>query len=279
MLFRLIKVFYDKFEEAALWGKDLFQHLDDIYKNKAQYSVVFVSKFYATKLWTNHELKSLQDRALNEIGREYILPAIFDDTEVPGIRSTTGFVDLRKKSPEQLAQLILKKLETKLTETKEIQSNFNIPMPRVKKKFTDLEKKEFLNESFLYLKEYFKAALTQLAGKHNFIKHEIEEINKNKILCSVYYYGEVNNICKIWVGGLFNKKDCISYYENTNEINPDNDSVSNDGLNIEDDGDILFFNSWGSAFEFTRFGLNPHKLTKETLAQYLWSKFTRNLEQ
>jgi hypothetical protein len=38
-----IKVFYDKFEEAELWGKDLFRHLNDVYGKKALVTVIFAS--------------------------------------------------------------------------------------------------------------------------------------------------------------------------------------------------------------------------------------------
>jgi hypothetical protein len=41
---------------------------------------------------------------------EYILLGRFDDTDIPGIRSTTGYIDLRKKSPEEFAAIILRKL-------------------------------------------------------------------------------------------------------------------------------------------------------------------------
>ncbi len=41
---------------------------------------------------------------------EYILPARFDETEIPGLRKTIGYVDLRRKSPGVLAVLILQKL-------------------------------------------------------------------------------------------------------------------------------------------------------------------------
>ena len=47
---RGIKVFYDKCETGDLWGKDLYQHLNNIYKNKAEYCVVFISKYYKEKL-------------------------------------------------------------------------------------------------------------------------------------------------------------------------------------------------------------------------------------
>lgn len=105
-----IKFFYDQFEEASLWGKDLYDHLDQVYRSKAQYSVLFLSKNYAAKVWTNHERKSAQTRAFKE-QEEYILPARFDDTEIPGISSKIFYIDLRGKTPEQLVDLIIQKLD------------------------------------------------------------------------------------------------------------------------------------------------------------------------
>lgn len=31
-----VDVFYDKFEEVDLWGKDLYTHLSDVYQNRAE---------------------------------------------------------------------------------------------------------------------------------------------------------------------------------------------------------------------------------------------------
>jgi len=106
---RGIRVFYDKHEEATLWGKDLYEHLDYIYRKAARFSVLFVSRYYAAKVWANHERRSMQERALLE-NEEYILPARFDSTEVPGLRGTVGYVSLKSRSPKQLAALIDKKL-------------------------------------------------------------------------------------------------------------------------------------------------------------------------
>ena len=36
--------FYDEYEQADLWGKNLYVHLSSIYKDKARYCVVFLSK-------------------------------------------------------------------------------------------------------------------------------------------------------------------------------------------------------------------------------------------
>ena len=106
---RGVSVFYDKYEQADLWGKDLYVHLTEVYKTKAQYTLMFISRHYKDKVWTNHERRAAQSRALEE-SHECILPARFDDTEIPGILPTVGYIDLRRNSPVQIAILILQKL-------------------------------------------------------------------------------------------------------------------------------------------------------------------------
>lgn len=105
-----IHVFFDEYETVNLWGKDLYQHLAEVYRS-AKYCVVFISKAYADKVWTRHELKSAQARAY-QAQHEYILPARFDDTQLPGVLSTTMYLDLREISPEALGRLIVEKLRS-----------------------------------------------------------------------------------------------------------------------------------------------------------------------
>jgi hypothetical protein len=104
-----ISVFYDGFETAKLWGKNLIEHLADIYQN-SRYVVMFISKEYVEKAWTKHERQHAQDRALYA-QEEYILPARFDDTPVPGMTTTVAFQDLRHTTPQQLVDLIRTKLQ------------------------------------------------------------------------------------------------------------------------------------------------------------------------
>lgn len=106
---RGVRVFYDKHEQASLWGKDLYSHLDYVYRSAARFCVIFVSSHYAAKVWSNHERISAQARALTE-SSEYILPARFDSTDIPGLRPSIGYVDLTQLAPRELAQLICDKL-------------------------------------------------------------------------------------------------------------------------------------------------------------------------
>lgn len=105
-----ISVFYDRAEEASLWGKDLYVYLDDIYRNRSRLCVLFISQHYKEKRWTNHELRSAFSRALNDFGQEYILPARFDQTELRGLQPTIGYIDLTKRTPNDLGLLIAQKL-------------------------------------------------------------------------------------------------------------------------------------------------------------------------
>lgn len=104
-----VTVFYDMYEQADLWGKNLYDYLADIYRNKARYCLLLISKHYAAKVWTNHERQAAQARAFED-NKEYILPVRLDDTEIPGLHPTIGYVDLRQVSTDQLVELVLRKL-------------------------------------------------------------------------------------------------------------------------------------------------------------------------
>jgi len=41
-----VSVFYDTFQRAELWGKNLVDHLAEIYQKRSRYVVMFISKPY-----------------------------------------------------------------------------------------------------------------------------------------------------------------------------------------------------------------------------------------
>lgn len=106
-----LEVFYDQDEDIApkLWGHDLGEYFDYIYRRGSRYCLMFISSDYAEKVWTRHERRSALARVLEE-GSDYLLPARFDDTELPGLRSTTAYVDLRQIAPATLVDFVLQKL-------------------------------------------------------------------------------------------------------------------------------------------------------------------------
>ena len=104
-----IRVFYDYYEKSNLWGKDLYVHLDNVYRHKSKFCVLFLSVNYKQKVWTDHERKSAQARAFKE-NDEYILPVKLDDTEIDGIRPTLGYLDGREESPKSIVEAIKEKI-------------------------------------------------------------------------------------------------------------------------------------------------------------------------
>jgi hypothetical protein len=101
-------VFYDADEQADLWGKNLAEHFEYVYRVASRACVMFISKEYAEKPWTKHERRSALSRALEE--DEYVLPARFDDTELPGLAPTIGYIDLAEFAPATLVELLAEKL-------------------------------------------------------------------------------------------------------------------------------------------------------------------------
>ena len=108
---RGVRCFYDADEQIDLWGKYLAEELPAIYAERAAavVVVVFVSAEYAARDWTRLERRAALNRAVQE-RREYVLPARFDDTPLPGLLSDLVAIDLRGRSPQQFAAMIADKL-------------------------------------------------------------------------------------------------------------------------------------------------------------------------
>jgi hypothetical protein len=60
-------------------------------------------------VWTSHERSSAQARTLEQKG-PYLLPVRLDDTEVPGLRPSTSYLDGSVRSPQEIASIFLQKI-------------------------------------------------------------------------------------------------------------------------------------------------------------------------
>ncbi len=105
------EVFYDNFYPEQLWGKNLIDLFDQIYRKQSRYCVIFVSNEYNDRIWTNHERKSAQARAIKEKGDEYILPIKVDEAELTGMPPTVGYLPIAL-GIKKIAELLVKKLST-----------------------------------------------------------------------------------------------------------------------------------------------------------------------
>ncbi|WP_291157195.1 toll/interleukin-1 receptor domain-containing protein [Gemmatimonas sp. UBA7669] len=111
-----VDVFYDRYEQTNLWGKDLAEHFGHVYGQDASFVVMFSSRHYAAKAWPNHEKSHALATHLKGVGGR-MLPVRFDDTDIPGVPGTIGYLDLRVLTPEQLAELVRQKIDADAPDT------------------------------------------------------------------------------------------------------------------------------------------------------------------
>jgi hypothetical protein len=104
-------VFYDNFYPEHLWGKNLTAFLDEVYRKKARFCVILISNEYKNRIWTNHEFRSAQARAVELKGEEYILPIKVDDVDLEGLPPNVAYLPIAV-GIEQIADLLIKKLRS-----------------------------------------------------------------------------------------------------------------------------------------------------------------------
>lgn len=104
-----LKVYYYNDQQAGLLGKNLYKHLDNVFRKKSRYCAIFISKHYERKYWTQYELRAALSRALTE-NREYILPVRIDDTKIQGIEDSVVYFPADKKDCKELAAAIVQKV-------------------------------------------------------------------------------------------------------------------------------------------------------------------------
>src|SRR5215831_14728880 len=89
---RGVRCFYDADKQVRLWGTHLGEELPLIYARESAAVVVFISSDYAGRDWTRLERRAAFSRAVFEAG-VYVLPARFDDSELPGLLPDLVAVD------------------------------------------------------------------------------------------------------------------------------------------------------------------------------------------
>ncbi len=104
-------VFYDFDEQHHLWGKNLREKLKDVYTNEAQFMVIFLSQEYPEKDWPSFEFE-IGKEARSKRTNDYLLALRIDDVHVVGLSTDVGYLDLRQRSIDEVANILIKKIES-----------------------------------------------------------------------------------------------------------------------------------------------------------------------
>jgi hypothetical protein len=149
-----------------------------------------------------------------------------------------------------------------------------VPLPKIKKKFTQRDRDLFLRNSFTVIKQFFGSGLEELKDRDPEVDIDLAEVTKFKFNSTIYLKGEVAARCKIWIGGM-SASDSIAYLEGQSRM--DSDNSFNDMLSVADDEQALGLKPSGMWFEATKY-TRDELLTAEEAAEYLWLRFTKAME-
>ena len=104
------KVFYDKYYEAELARPNLDVYLQSIYHKDSELIVIFLCADYENKEWCGLEWRAIRD-LIKKRRDEDVMPLRLDDTTISGLFSIDGYVDVRDRQPEEVADLICQRLK------------------------------------------------------------------------------------------------------------------------------------------------------------------------
>lgn len=104
------RVLYDQYYEAEFARTDLDTHLQHLYHDESELIAVFLCADYERKEWCGLEWRAVRD-LIKKRQASTVMPLRFDNTEIPGLFSTDGYVWIGGRSPQEIADLILQRME------------------------------------------------------------------------------------------------------------------------------------------------------------------------
>ena len=107
------RVFYDRYYEAELARPNLDTYLLKIYREDSSLIAIFLSSNYAQSNWCGLEWRAMRDIVSNKENIEIIL-FTFDEIKPEGMLSIDGCVRVSTRTPEEIASLILQRIDGKI---------------------------------------------------------------------------------------------------------------------------------------------------------------------
>jgi hypothetical protein len=190
-----------------------------------------------------------------------------------------GYLDLRKISVEEAARLAVQKVEAAKSRGATggaEQKPAAAPAPRVgkltvKKKFSQQERDEYLDEAFETVATFFKDTLEGLPSQSPGFSGKYKRVTANHFTGMIYRDGERVAQCGIYLGGSA-FADQIVFTESLDSTNS-----MNEGVRVADDGEKMFLKSSGMSSMMR--GKQKDCLSPHDAAELFWGVLTWRLQQ
>src|SRR5215475_13754277 len=108
------RVFYDRYYEAELARPNLDTYFMNIYREDTDLIAIFLCSNYAQEEWCGLEWRVVRDLLKSRHDWE-IMSFKFDDVIIEGLLSIDGYIDIDNRTPEEVAYLILQRIDGKDT--------------------------------------------------------------------------------------------------------------------------------------------------------------------
>jgi hypothetical protein len=110
------RVLYDRYYEAEFARPGLATYLQHLYHDESELIAVFLCTDYERKEWCGLEWRAVLD-LIKQRQAATVMPLRFDDTEIPGLFSIDGYVWIGGRTPQEIADLILQRMNINASHT------------------------------------------------------------------------------------------------------------------------------------------------------------------
>lgn len=141
---------------------------------------------------------------------------------------------------------------------------------RVKRKFDDHERDQFLEDSYEYIARYFDGSLEELTKRNPRLKTRFKRLDATSFAASIYDDGRRVAQCSVWYGNSFASRG-ITYSQSEDASR----SSFNESLSIVEDGYALHLKPLGMQFHG---GSGESALSQQGAAEYYWGILIRPLQ-
>jgi hypothetical protein len=149
-------------------------------------------------------------------------------------------------------------------------------MPKLRRSITDLDRRRFARETFSAMLAVFKERLATLKQTHPGLDFEIVPVDANTFTAEIFLDGQSRARCKVWIGGMAGS-DAIAFAEGSasQSVNTLNEELHS----REMEGELVFHALMAQVFGRIADGLNLQNLSAEEAIEYLWRRFSSELER
>lgn len=272
------------YDEAEIHWGDSITHKVSEGLSMSQYVIVVLSPSFVAKNWPERELLAILNQEASS-GAVKILPLVVGrKQEQQEILERYPLLNDKQYLPwDGNLRRIVEVLQRRLGRTGFEAATgdgppskglgLHIPLPKLKKQFSQRDKDLFLRNAFTVVRRYFQNGLEELDRQYQEVETDFQDVHNLKFVATIYVRGEVGKRCKVWIGG-YGRSDAILFHEG--QFTNDSDNAWNDMLSVADNAEQLGFepsDMWHGRSRGKREGL----LSEEQAAEHLWTRFTESL--